>query len=344
MDILIVSPSLEPYGGVRVILNLAKYLQWAGHKVTLQSINGAMSCPWFNLPDEVQLRYGWPDDISAYTLVIATNPDTVFFCYGKRKTGLIYLCQMAEEFFFEKSNTEARNKAVAAAGLPIPMITVADWVKYHYGKMDSRHNAPIYVVPNGVDIEFINSEPKQRTDKTVFIVEGLNSNNEAKDTFGLLRFAVKMIKAKWKEDVFITGFGQTEPREGDKRFFSEYVVKPTTLQLSGMYSRANFLLKASMYETRSLAPLEAIACGCIPIVAIKQGHPDLVHLYNSFVADYAQFNNIGQTPFFKAIDAAMETSYEERISIRLNGRRIVLSSEHVVKHIVQPILKYIANV
>lgn len=327
MDILIISPSLEPYGGVRVILNWAKYLAWNQHNVTLCSVNGSMSKPWFTLPDEVRVKYGWPVDLSAYNIVIATNPDTVF--WAQRKTNnLVYICQMAEELFHEQES-QAYQRAVAAASLNIPMITVADWVKYRY------HNrpAPTYVVPNGTDIEFIHHIPQQQTENPVVVVEGWNANNEAKDTAGIVRKVVQ--KLKESRPIKIIGYGQTEIEE--TRLFDEYYVYPSTETLASLYSRANFLLKASRYETRSLAPLEAMACGCIPVVAIGQGHPDLWHRYNAFVTPYEAH------AYMEAIETALALPVEERQRMKENGRNTVRQWHDVVYQMVEPILTQYAN-
>ena len=321
-----------------MILNWAKYLAWNQHNVTLYSVNGSMSKPWFTLPDEVRMQYGWPrqDVYASSDIVVATNPDTLF--YSLKKTHkLIYLCQMAEELFFEPES-EPWIRALAAAFLPVPMITVADWVKYRYANFQPTKNygsrqEPIYVVPNGTDIDFIHHIPQQQIENPVIIVEGWNANNKAKDTAGIVRKVVQ--KLKESRPIKIIGYGQTEIEE--LRLFDEYYVMPSTETLASLYSQANFLLKASQYETRSLAPLEAMACGCIPVVAIRQGHPDLWHRYNAFVTPYEAY------AYMEAVETALALPIEERHRMKENGRNTVRQWQDVVYQMVEPILTQYAN-
>jgi hypothetical protein len=199
---------------------------------------------------------------------------------------------MAEELFNPNAESYV-SKCVTAAGVNFDMITVSDWIRYRYRDREK----PIYVVENGIDDDFKFHFKKDKT-KTI-VVEGWECNNAAKDTEGITRKAIAELKEK--HNLKVIAYGQ-KPLKEDIHLIDEYYQNASTKKLSEIYNRAHFFIKASKYETRSLAPLEAMACGCIPIVAIVHGHPDLQHKYNSIRVKY------NEGLFTKAIDSTLNSA------------------------------------
>jgi glycosyltransferase involved in cell wall biosynthesis len=100
------------------------------------------------------------------------------------------------------------------------------------------------------------------------------------------------------------------------------------------------MLKASKYDARSCAPVEAMKCGTVTVRSIQRGDDDLIDGYNSWVCGY-DFNELldecrsviyafqNQTPIWDVVNfgateyAAKELSWEIRIDeiekILLNG-------------------------
>lgn len=317
---------MEPYGGVRVILNWCKYIDAAGHTVTLNSVNGWMSTPWFQMPDSVQVRQGWPADCENYDVVISTNPDTTLFLWDKPAPRKFYLMQMAEELF-NPAAEEYAARCVRAAKCPFPVITVAEWITQWYADV---RRGPMYVVPNGIDDDFQYTKTKNEN-RTVVLVEGWESNNSAKDVEGITPQAIEQLKKD--EKLYVVGYGQ-RPAKRHAHLLDEYYEKPSTKMLAQLYNAAHFFVKASKYETRSLAPLEAMACGAIPIISCIQGHPDVFHRYNGFRAQYDVDDLV------EKIRVALRS--ERRELIRFNGimyRQHHMRWEKVINNYVLSILE-----
>lgn len=303
MKIAILTPALEPYGGVRVILNWARSFAEFGHDVTLFNAGGPMSVPWFHIGEHVKLVQGLPRDLTPFDVAISTNPNTTRFLMNAQARRKLFLWQMVEEMFLPDDRNYQTTCAETITA-PFPMITVADWIKYHYRE---KRIFPIHVVENGIDDEFQYYRGAERRQTTV-IVEGWESNNAAKDESGVTQKVIAELKEK--HGLYVIGYGQ-QPARREHHLLDEYYIKPTTNELADLYNRAHFLIKCSRYETRSLAPLEAMACGCIPIVSVIQGHPDLKHLYNCFRCGY-DFADL-----YKAVEQAL--SYENLGAIKKNG-------------------------
>jgi glycosyltransferase involved in cell wall biosynthesis len=56
----------------------------------------------------------------------------------------------------------------------------------------------------------------------------------------------------------------------------KFVLAPSVTTMRKLYSGAKFLLKASRYEGRSCAPVEAMACGTTCVRGLIEGDDDLI--------------------------------------------------------------------
>jgi hypothetical protein len=81
----------------------------------------------------------------------------------------------------------------------------------------------------------------------------------------------------------IKGFGLKEPSD---KIFDEFVVKPDLATMNRLYEEATLLIKATKYDARSTAPLEAGTKGTVTIRAIIDGDDDLNET-NSFKVGYS---------------------------------------------------------
>jgi len=94
----------------------------------------------------------------------------------------------------------------------------------------------------------------------------------------------------------------------------EFYQVPTQAQLVSLYQRSHIILKASLLDARSCAPVEAIACGCVPVRAIRHGDDDLTHLYNCLRTEYAD------EPFYQAAKRLIERPVIRGV-LRANGQK-----------------------
>ena len=66
----------------------------------------------------------------------------------------------------------------------------------------------------------------------------------------------------------------------------EYFFRPSLQTLNQIYNRATILIKASRYDARACAPLEAMTKGCVTVRALDLGDDDLIHDVNCIRIPY----------------------------------------------------------
>jgi hypothetical protein len=67
------------------------------------------------------------------------------------------------------------------------------------------------------------------------------------------------------------------PLKTNKKIPHEYFCKPDIRLLNTLYESATILIKASKYDARSCAPIEAMTKGTVTARAIEKGDDDLDH-------------------------------------------------------------------
>jgi len=202
--------------------------------------------------------------------VVATGYQTVGWALQIPAQRRYYFVQMMEHRFFGQDSSgwrAARNSYQLAALQNFQVITIADWLKralYEKWGIDAS------VVPNGVNQkQFYPDRLDGR--KHAVLVEG-DARNPAKDTDHVSwRVALELRK---RYGVELWGYSAiSHPFVGE---MDRHVLVPSTQDMRHMYSRCLFLLKASKYEGRACAPVEAMACGTTSARAIIEGDDDLV--------------------------------------------------------------------
>jgi hypothetical protein len=120
---------------------------------------------------------------------------------------------------------------------------------------------------------------KAKDYKTI-LLESPEPTNYTKDTE---RIAIQVAKILKERGYIIKGFGLKEPSD---KIFDEFVVKPDLATMNRLYEEATLLIKATKYDARSIAPLEAGTKGTVTIRAIIDGDDDLNET-NSFKVGYS---------------------------------------------------------
>lgn len=287
MRICYVTPGLGPCGGVRVIGEHCSRLAERGHLVVLAAPRsmirkyhrGQNDLGWYRLQEDVILSpYDTATSGAEFDVVVATGYQTVVPSVEIPGKEYFYFVQMME-YLFSTPNTKAYHDAKISYDFAVSegfrFITIANWLQE---TLEEEFDAPSIIVPNGVNkSDFFPVGDK----KEAIIIEG-DDRNPAKDVDHLSWRVGRIIR----EEYGIELWGYAAYRHSRASELDRFFVKPTTRNMREIYSGAKFLLKASKYEGRGCAPVEAMCCGTPTIRAITSGDDDVIDMVNSLRREY----------------------------------------------------------
>lgn len=269
MRILYVFPGWGRSGGARVVGEHINRLVARGHDVSMYS-NDRRKPNWFKLNCPLVDGKGLRE---RYDVVVATNPTTVDSGLIPVTDRRVYFVQMAEHLFFKEGTSDYSNAIRTyrlAARQGFRFITIADWLVEFLRGMGAKD---VHHIPNGVNERHF--YPEGPSTRDYVLVEGDN-RNQAKDIEEIgWRVALKL-----REQYGIQLKGMAATRHPYTRELDEFVFNPSVADYRRLYTNARFLLKASRFEGRSLAPLEAMACGTTTCRALIKGDDDLRDMKN----------------------------------------------------------------
>jgi hypothetical protein len=285
MRIFIQSPNINSrHGGIRVINEWANRLTSLGHRVTLYNQAGPVRCDWMQIKCKI---VNTTSLLNSQDLLIITSPHGASLLnksYPKKK--VIFL-QMLEHLFNE-SNKAFFNQCITLYTSPYPLISISQW-NIRILQNTYKRTGPTYYFGNGVNLDDfpISNEPKK--DK-IILLESPEPTNYAKDTD---KIAVQVAKNLIEKGWTIKGFGLQQAKDN---IYSEYVVKPDLATMNRLYQEATLMIKATKYDARSTAPLEAGTKGTVTIRGIIEGDDDLNET-NSFKTGYSYDKLFDSTMF-----------------------------------------------
>src|SRR4051812_5621996 len=276
MKIFIVTPDFSVHGGIRIILEWANRLtRW--HAVYLHSLKGG-SPRWFNLNEEVQVVSLEP--MKRADLLIITSPHSAHLLeHPDRPRKVVGFMQMVEHLFRPRDR-DWMNRCRAFYNMPHPMMAISYWniemVHNEFGRTARTH-----YIGNGVNtIDFPIELPAK--DGRIVLVEGWEALNDSKD----VNHIGPIVAGRLREHGYrIIAFSQTKLYTLP-RIPHEYHVTPSLETLNRLYREATILLKASRFDARSCAPMEAMTKATPTVRAIELGDDDLLHEENCLRCDY----------------------------------------------------------
>lgn len=285
MRIFIQSPNINSrHGGIRVINEWANRLNLLGHKVTLYNQAGPVRCDWMKINCKIVNTISLLDK---QDLLIVTSPHGANLLNKDNPKKKVIFLQMLEHLFNE-GNKAFFNQCMALYTSNYPLISISQW-NIRILQNNYRRTAPTFYVGNGVNLDDfpISNEPKK--DK-IILLESPEPTNFAKDIDKIaVQVAKNLIEKGWQ----IKGFGLKEPQD---KIYSEYIVKPDLLTMNRLYQEATLMIKATKYDARSTAPLEAGTKGTVTIRGIIEGDDDLNET-NSFKTGYSYDKIFDSTMF-----------------------------------------------
>lgn len=293
MNILVTIPSFAKHGGIRVLIEHANGLAEFGHDITIHCYQANQNPDWIEINPDIQIVYGNAFFMRSFDAVIAGSPHLAIDLYEKHPPEKIFLLlQMAEEIF-NPTNKPYVDTVIRAYNLPITIIGISQWNKEEILFKHGRNpELPYHIIGNGVSSEFYQDETKREKQLTV-LVEGWIGYNPAKDTDAIGPKVAKRLKEQFGAKIIAySQFPKDATRFGNLPFLQyqdvpdEYYIGPDTQTIANLYRRAHFLLKASKYDARACAPVEAMACGTPTARALILGDDDLIHRFNCLRCGY----------------------------------------------------------
>jgi hypothetical protein len=279
MKILITCPSWAvPHGGIRIILEWANRLtQW--HEVYLYNLKADGPCTWFNISDSVQLA-GVANMFQMDTLII-TSPHSIHLQDHPDRPRKVFIFMQMAEHMFRPEDKAWVDRCWDFYTSPHPLICISKWNQEEISGPGGR-SGPTYLVSNGVNLDDFPIDNKKKDGKTV-LVEGLFSSNPSKDRDGIGFQVASKLK---QEGYRIAGYSQNKPSYQCRQMFHEFYWQPSLGQMNDLYSRATIMVKATRFDARSCAPMEAMTKGTVTARAIMKGDDDLIDGYNCLRAPY----------------------------------------------------------
>lgn len=272
MKIVITTPSLKiPHGGTRVLNEWANHLS-KFHDVSLFVQDGNTYCPWMQLKTRVVRR---PIHISMADLVIIGSPHSIHL-ERKAKKSLVFM-QMVEHMF--KYNKQFNTQCEAFYNTPNLLLSISKWnIQY---LLDQGRTGEIQYIENGVNLKDFPIEVKEK--ENIVLVEGWESGgNFVKD----INYIAPQVAERLRQEGYrILAYSQ-KPLTTLKHVPHEYYYQPSLKQMNDLYSRAKILLKATKYDARSTAPMEAMTKGTVTARAVIEGDDDLIDGVNCRKVNY----------------------------------------------------------
>lgn len=270
MRIVITTPSMAPHGGIFNILEIANRLQDFGHEVTIFNQSPNSKQDRVKLTCKVVIRV----DLRDYDCLICSSPHAVDLLDNPYPAKKIVFMQMLEHLFRPEDKAWG-DRCKRFYNAPYPMISTATWGVQGIGREAD-------VLGTGVNLDHFPISDKPKDGMTI-LLESPEPTNPAKDVDRLALKAAKLLKDKGFR---IIAYGAIHIHKEYSDIPHEYYLKPSLNKMNELYERSTILLKATKYDFRSTAPLEAMTKGCVTVRAIEKGDEDLLHTTNSVVSMY----------------------------------------------------------
>lgn len=302
-------PTTGVGGGLAVIIQHANRLIERGYDVFLISEDCKSEINWMNCNAQV-VPMNSPNKyyFENIDLLIATGWSTVQYLEKFDSQRKLYFCQSDERRFFEKYQKSLIKQVEETYKKPYEFFTEAVWIQ-RWLKDEFKKEA--YYVPNGLDTEiFHNTKPLEKKGKKKrILLEGPISL-----WFKGMTDAYYSVKDLDCEIWIVSGKGEPPTYWRYDRFFESVPIN----EMKKIYSSCDILLKLSRVEGFFGPPLEAMACGCIPVVSKVSGYDEyIVNEYNALVVD------TGDTKMAENAIKRLIESKELREVLKSNGKKTV---------------------
>lgn len=264
MRIFITCPNINArHGGIRVILEIAHRLKDFGHDVFLFNQAKGARCDWYSLTVQVVSNTAL---LKSCDVLLVCSPHASHLLEKPYPAKKVIHLQAMEHLFFP-GNTEFERKCRQCYQSPYPMITISKWMIQDMRHLWGRTGETFYI-GNGINLDHfpISRRPK---DSKVVLLESPEPGNRTKDVDRLaLRVGERLAEMGYN----VIGYGAKMPTTWTP---PEFHMKPDLATMNSLYERASIMVKATVLDCRSTAPIEAMTKGTVTVRGIVKGDDDL---------------------------------------------------------------------
>ncbi|WP_171038078.1 glycosyltransferase family 4 protein [Aquibacillus sediminis] len=268
LHVVYVMSNVAVSGGVKIILEHANRLTQAGVRVTI--VSHFEKPKWYpieanysQVPFDLELAKGVPN----CDVIVATYWDHIQACIETGIAPVVYFEQGDFHLFeYESMNNSLKKYIQTQFQLPSFIFTVssstAEYIQKYY-------NRKAKVIPNAIDPKiFSNKQDKYPATDPYLLMIGAESA-----TFKGIQDITKAydILTKTNKQLDLFWITPEAPSEKMKSKVSKVFVQPNQELIAKLYRGATIYVSGSHYESFSLPPLEAMACGCPVVTSGNRG-------------------------------------------------------------------------
>lgn len=286
MKVLLTIPSFGFHGGLNVVIQWCNRLtQW--HDVYLYNLSGKNNQTWCKVNDKVKMC--GPEMLWEVDCIILTSPHAADLLDLVLPHQKCFLFLQMMEHMFRPGDKEWMRLCKKFYTAPYPMFSISRWnmemLREKFGRsewykdemetpcktvqLDSSLRRTHYIT-NGIDLDQFPISTKPKDGKTV-LVEGWEPGNPTKDVDYI---GAKVAKRLRGDGYRIIAYGSTRPKYLPL-VPHEFHYQPDLKTMNDLYERATILIKATKYDARSTAPIEAMTKCTATVRAIADGDDDL---------------------------------------------------------------------
>ncbi len=279
MKILITTPDFSRHGGIRVIIEWANHLlNIFGHDVTMYTPKPCERPDWIRLDPKVKLISR--ELMTGYDCLIITSPHTIDLQNHPNRPKKVFVFLQMMEHLFRPNDAEWKAKCVQLYQSPYPLFSISKW-NIEMMQNEFGRTGPTHYIKNGVNTYDFLISRKPKDGKTV-LIEGWECSNPSKDIKNIAPLVAKFLRKQGYRILAYSG----KPLKTLPQVPHRYYFRPDTEKINELYEQATILIKASLFDARACAPMEAMTKGTVTVRAINYGDDDLVNEYNCLKSIY----------------------------------------------------------
>jgi glycosyltransferase involved in cell wall biosynthesis len=259
-------------GGHRVILTHANHLARHGYAVELWNLAGAPD--WFPLDPGIPVRiFGSYHELvrvlaAEHAIKIATWWETAEPVWLASVLNGIpaYFVQDIESSYYDGVDGDRAAKVLSRYRPEFNYVVTGGWLKR---ELEQRLRLDAIDAGLGYQSDRFRPLGVTRRDRTILVaVRGDRLKN--------FDYSKRILARLRRHQVRVIAFGSEGKGLLDGLADVEFHPRPDDEALCRLYNEAWFFLQTSIHEGFSLPPIEAMACGCVPIVTAAGGNEEYI--------------------------------------------------------------------